>query len=131
MLGAKYAPCMRRDKHLFSVLKKERLKENKTGCCLETFNTGCIQRQQTECSVSFVCVILPTKTSNMDLFIDMDLASNLLVAVTRFPFYLGLPRHSTTFYYNKQKGYTSATYLYKTGSVKLLTGCSLFDIMTF
>lgn len=52
LLGAKYAPCMRRDNKLFKVLEEERLRENSTGCCLQTYNTGCIQRQQSECSVN-------------------------------------------------------------------------------
>ncbi|XP_057310794.1 inactive rhomboid protein 1-like [Hydractinia symbiolongicarpus] len=53
LLGAKYAPCMRHDKLLYKQLFQENLAENKTGCCMQTLNTGCIQRQQSECSTSF------------------------------------------------------------------------------
>lgn len=53
LLGAKFAPCMRRDTVLFKTLEEERLRENSTGCCLQNLNTGCIQRQQAECSSSF------------------------------------------------------------------------------
>ena len=49
---------MRRDNKLFEKLAEERLHENSTGCCLQTFNTGCIQRQQTECSVSLMMVLV-------------------------------------------------------------------------
>eukprot|EP00794_Sanderia_malayensis_P008920 gene8920-9872_t len=52
-LGAKYAPCMRRDKLLFETIRKEIVKENKTGCCTQTYYTGCIQTSREECMNSF------------------------------------------------------------------------------
>ncbi|XP_065681024.1 inactive rhomboid protein 1 isoform X1 [Hydra vulgaris] len=53
ILGAKYAPCMRHDIQLYRELLYERAMENNTGCCIQTHNTGCIQRSKRECSSSF------------------------------------------------------------------------------
>ncbi|XP_048575715.1 inactive rhomboid protein 1 isoform X2 [Nematostella vectensis] len=52
-LGAKFAPCMRKDNLLYETLEKERLDESKTGCCIKTDNSGCMQTSRTECSRAF------------------------------------------------------------------------------
>eukprot|EP00795_Rhopilema_esculentum_P009388 gene9388-17092_t len=52
-LGAKYAPCMRRDKLLFRTLDAEKVIENRTGCCVQTYYTGCIQTLREDCMTSF------------------------------------------------------------------------------
>ena len=51
-LGAKYAPCMRRDKLLFRTIDAEKVIENRTGCCVQTYYTGCIQTSREDCMVS-------------------------------------------------------------------------------
>ncbi len=50
-LGAKYAPCMRKDKELQRLLDKERQEEAQTGCCIGTDQNGCIQTSQEQCKV--------------------------------------------------------------------------------
>lgn len=50
-LGAKYAPCMRKDKELYRLLEKEHQVEAETGCCIGTDQNGCIQKSQGECKV--------------------------------------------------------------------------------
>lgn len=50
-LGAKYAPCMRKDKELNRLLDKERQEEAETGCCIGTDQNGCIQKSQEQCKV--------------------------------------------------------------------------------
>jgi hypothetical protein len=50
-LGAKYAPCMRKDKELQRLLDKERREEADTGCCIGTDQNGCIQTSQDKCKV--------------------------------------------------------------------------------
>ncbi|XP_046856418.1 LOW QUALITY PROTEIN: inactive rhomboid protein 1-like [Xenia sp. Carnegie-2017] len=52
-LGAKYAPCMRKDKELSRLLKKERKEEAETGCCIGTDQNGCIQKSQEQCKRTF------------------------------------------------------------------------------
>jgi len=52
-LGAKYAPCMRKDKLLLRTMNQERVNENKTGCCVQTYYTGCIQTSRADCMTSF------------------------------------------------------------------------------
>jgi len=49
LLGAKYAPCMRRDDRVFEKINEDRIKENKTGCCMAVNNNGCIQRTAEQC----------------------------------------------------------------------------------
>ncbi|VDP10340.1 unnamed protein product [Soboliphyme baturini] len=50
-LGAKYAPCMRRDLNIYSEIAKKRTEENNTACCILNDNTACYQSRKDECSV--------------------------------------------------------------------------------
>ncbi|XP_028406594.1 inactive rhomboid protein 1-like isoform X2 [Dendronephthya gigantea] len=52
-LGAKYAPCMRKDKELQRMLDRERKEEAETGCCIGTDQNGCIQTSQEMCKKTF------------------------------------------------------------------------------
>lgn len=52
-MGAKFAPCMRVDNNLKAVLEEERRNESKTGCCVKSDGSGCIQTSQQECSKAF------------------------------------------------------------------------------
>lgn len=66
-LGAKYAPCMRKDKELSRLLEKERREEAETGCCIGTDQNGCIQKSQERCKVNTVDVLrVKTETSLID-----------------------------------------------------------------
>ncbi|XP_031554181.1 inactive rhomboid protein 1-like isoform X2 [Actinia tenebrosa] len=52
-LGAKFAPCMRHDKLLTEALERERYEEVKSGCCIKTDGSGCIQSSPSNCSHAF------------------------------------------------------------------------------
>lgn len=44
LLGAKFAPCMRRDRQLLSAIQSDREKEaNSSGCCVRRDQSGCVQ----------------------------------------------------------------------------------------
>ncbi|KAK0410306.1 hypothetical protein QR680_005056 [Steinernema hermaphroditum] len=53
--GAKYAPCMRRDKKIFAQIAAEREAEGQTGCCIMNDRSGCFQTSPDsgECSTGF------------------------------------------------------------------------------
>jgi len=51
-LGAKYSPCMRRDENVMNAIMQDRQKENKTGCCVRSDGSGCVQTQRRDCPVS-------------------------------------------------------------------------------
>lgn len=54
-LGAKFAPCMRKDAKILKEIEKGREKERETACCIRNDDSGCVQSSQADCSVS--CVI--------------------------------------------------------------------------
>ena len=56
-LGAKFAPCMRNDKLLNEVLEHEREEEERSGCCIKTDGSGCIQSSPSNCSVRISSVL--------------------------------------------------------------------------
>ena len=44
LLGAKYAPCMRRDRQLYSAIESDWVNEaNNSGCCVRRDKSGCVQ----------------------------------------------------------------------------------------
>ena len=44
LLGANYAPCMRRDKQLTEVLENDKAREAAdSGCCIRNDRSGCVQ----------------------------------------------------------------------------------------
>lgn len=49
-LGAKYAPCMRKDKNIYEEIIRERRSEKFTGCCIRNDDSGCVQTTQQRCS---------------------------------------------------------------------------------
>ncbi|XP_043241505.1 inactive rhomboid protein 2-like isoform X2 [Amphibalanus amphitrite] len=49
-LGAKFAPCMRRDEKIQKEIFRERRKERDTACCIRNDNSGCVQSAQADCS---------------------------------------------------------------------------------
>ncbi|KAL1116106.1 hypothetical protein AAG570_005601, partial [Ranatra chinensis] len=51
-LGAKFAPCMRRDAKILKEIEKGREKERDTACCIRNDDSGCVQSSKAECSVS-------------------------------------------------------------------------------
>lgn len=52
-LGAKFAPCMRKDAKIIKEIEKGREKERETACCIRNDDSGCVQSSQADCSVSF------------------------------------------------------------------------------
>ncbi|XP_058809114.1 inactive rhomboid protein 1 isoform X2 [Phymastichus coffea] len=49
-LGAKFAPCMRRDIKILKEIDVWREKERDTACCIRNDDSGCVQSSKTECS---------------------------------------------------------------------------------
>lgn len=60
-LGAKFAPCMRKDAKIIKEIEKGREKERETACCIRNDDSGCVQSSQADCSVS-MSHVLKTKT---------------------------------------------------------------------
>ncbi|KAL0115580.1 hypothetical protein PUN28_010828 [Cardiocondyla obscurior] len=50
-LGAKFAPCMRRDIKILKEIDMWREKERDTACCIRNDDSGCVQSSKAECSV--------------------------------------------------------------------------------
>ncbi|XP_049772143.1 inactive rhomboid protein 1 [Schistocerca cancellata] len=59
-LGAKFAPCMRKDAKIIKEIEKGREKERETACCIRNDDSGCVQSSQADCSVRG---LRPTTTS--------------------------------------------------------------------
>jgi hypothetical protein len=53
-LGAKFAPCMRKDAKIMKEIEKGREKERETACCIRNDDSGCVQSSQADCSVSYI-----------------------------------------------------------------------------
>ncbi|XP_039290855.1 inactive rhomboid protein 1 isoform X2 [Nilaparvata lugens] len=49
-LGAKFAPCMRKDAKIIKEIEKEREKERETACCIRNDDSGCVQSSKQDCS---------------------------------------------------------------------------------
>lgn len=52
-LGAKFAPCMRKDKNIMKEIEKWREKERETACCIRNDDSGCIQASKEQCTVRY------------------------------------------------------------------------------
>lgn len=52
-MGAKFAPCMRKDKNIMKEIEKWREKERETACCIRNDDSGCIQASKEQCTVSY------------------------------------------------------------------------------
>ena len=53
LLGARYAPCMRRDRRLFDLIEEDRVTESGSGCCIRNDDSGCVQvNLEEDCNVS-------------------------------------------------------------------------------
>ncbi|KAK7574159.1 hypothetical protein V9T40_011350 [Parthenolecanium corni] len=49
-MGAKFAPCMRKDMKIIKEIEKMRNRERDTACCIRNDDSGCVQASQAECS---------------------------------------------------------------------------------
>lgn len=50
-LGAKFSPCIRKDRQIEQLVLRERDLERDSGCCVQNDHSGCIQTQRKDCSV--------------------------------------------------------------------------------
>lgn len=57
-MGAKFAPCMRKDKKIIKEIEKLRDRERDTACCIRNDDSGCVQASKAECSVSIISKLL-------------------------------------------------------------------------
>ncbi|GFG40974.1 hypothetical protein Cfor_02952, partial [Coptotermes formosanus] len=53
-LGAKFAPCMRKDAKIMKEIEKGREKERETACCIRNDDSGCVQSSQADCSTNSI-----------------------------------------------------------------------------
>ncbi|XP_053158793.1 inactive rhomboid protein 2 [Hemicordylus capensis] len=49
-LGAKFSPCIRKDRHIERLIQKQKDQERNSGCCVQNDNSGCVQTLQADCS---------------------------------------------------------------------------------
>lgn len=52
-LGAKYSPCMRKDKAYFEKVAEDTVVEDATGCCIRKDLNACWQSERSKCTSSF------------------------------------------------------------------------------
>lgn len=49
-LGAKFSPCIRKDRQIEQLIRRERNIERTSGCCVQNDRSGCIQTLKKDCS---------------------------------------------------------------------------------
>lgn len=59
-LGAKFAPCMRRDIKILKEIDVWRERERDTACCIRNDDSGCVQSSKADCSVRFLTLFFET-----------------------------------------------------------------------
>ncbi|CAH2037651.1 unnamed protein product, partial [Iphiclides podalirius] len=50
-LGAKFAPCMRRDARIARAIAASARRERDTACCIRNDDSGCVQSSKADCSI--------------------------------------------------------------------------------
>lgn len=50
-LGAKFSPCIRKDRQVERLIQRERDRERNSGCCVQNDRSGCVQTLPQDCSV--------------------------------------------------------------------------------
>ncbi|NXL29792.1 RHDF2 protein, partial [Glaucidium brasilianum] len=56
-LGAKFSPCIRKDRQVERLIQRERDRERNSGCCVQNDNSGCIQTLPQDCSETLATFI--------------------------------------------------------------------------
>ncbi|KAL2297644.1 hypothetical protein Nmel_016196 [Mimus melanotis] len=56
-LGAKFSPCIRKDRQVERLIQRERDRERGSGCCVQNDNSGCIQTLPQDCSETLATFI--------------------------------------------------------------------------
>ncbi|KAM9177465.1 inactive rhomboid protein 2 [Mergus octosetaceus] len=56
-LGAKFSPCIRKDRQVERLIQRQRDRERSSGCCVQNDNSGCIQTLPQDCSETLATFI--------------------------------------------------------------------------
>ncbi|KAK2536947.1 inactive rhomboid protein 2 isoform X1 [Columba livia] len=56
-LGAKFSPCIRKDRQVERLIQRERDRERGSGCCVQNDRSGCIQTLPQDCSETLATFI--------------------------------------------------------------------------
>ncbi|NWR54356.1 RHDF2 protein, partial [Bucorvus abyssinicus] len=56
-LGAKFSPCIRKDRQVEQLIQRERDRERGSGCCVQNDKSGCIQTLPQDCSETLATFI--------------------------------------------------------------------------
>ncbi|KAJ8264119.1 hypothetical protein GJAV_G00145390 [Gymnothorax javanicus] len=56
-LGAKFSPCIRRDKQIVKLIQKAKDLERESGCCVQNDKSGCVQTHRSDCSETLATFI--------------------------------------------------------------------------
>uniref|UniRef100_A0A669PW43 Inactive rhomboid protein n=1 Tax=Phasianus colchicus TaxID=9054 RepID=A0A669PW43_PHACC len=56
-LGAKFSPCIRKDRQVERLIQRERDRERNSGCCVQNDKSGCIQTLPQDCSETLATFI--------------------------------------------------------------------------
>uniref|UniRef100_A0A8C3BU36 Inactive rhomboid protein n=1 Tax=Cairina moschata TaxID=8855 RepID=A0A8C3BU36_CAIMO len=56
-LGAKFSPCIRKDRQVERLIQRQRDRERGSGCCVQNDNSGCIQTLPQDCSETLATFI--------------------------------------------------------------------------
>lgn len=78
-MGAKFAPCMRKDKNIMKEIEKWREKERETACCIRNDDSGCIQASKEQCTVRYTFFIIILHAFIYTLCIKIMVNSNQLL----------------------------------------------------
>ncbi|XP_046758081.1 inactive rhomboid protein 2 isoform X3 [Gallus gallus] len=56
-LGAKFSPCIRKDRQVERLIQRERDRERNSGCCVQNDRSGCVQTLPQDCSETLATFI--------------------------------------------------------------------------
>ncbi|XP_026875330.2 inactive rhomboid protein 2 isoform X2 [Electrophorus electricus] len=65
-LGAKFAPCIRRDAQIAELMRKAKELERESGCCVQNDNSGCVQTLRDGCSET-LATFIKWNNENVDI----------------------------------------------------------------
>ncbi|XP_037621615.1 inactive rhomboid protein 2-like [Sebastes umbrosus] len=65
-LGAKFAPCIRKDTQIVSLIQRAKDLERESGCCVQNDNSGCVQTRSSDCSET-LATFIKWKDEHLDM----------------------------------------------------------------
>ncbi|XP_076871986.1 inactive rhomboid protein 2-like isoform X2 [Brachyhypopomus gauderio] len=65
-LGAKFAPCIRRDSQISRLAQEAKDLERESGCCVQNDNSGCVQTHRDSCSET-LATFIKWNNENVDI----------------------------------------------------------------